>query len=240
MKNELEKQYIKSDIALSGMLIGGGIIAFGIGGLLLTGNNIVSSYMLYALSLIAYPFGASICIYNGMKLASSENKIRDIKDEYKLLKKMEEEDKPVNEKKAKIIYENITTYDEVDSKIHTDMEVTDFYQDTLYDYGAIFGFVIQYMEDTKKDILTVCKEFNLSLEDILIVYLNMAKTYYTQGDISNGDKFLNEVRRCKYRSDIVNSMMDEIQSKRKFYQYRDNSKKRVLSLDIKAKSLNLK
>lgn len=233
MNEKLERQYKITDNALSEMMIGAGVVAIGASSLLLTGKGIIDTSILEGVSFLSYVGGLFVTLDGSFKLITSEKRVKKIKEEIIL-----EKNNIDNELKKVYKDSPITYFYEKDSEfIYQQMQEEDFYDDSMYDYGSVYGFLLEYLEDTKKDILDVCHEFGLTDEGIMIVYLNMAKNYYLQGDISMGDKYLEEVLRRKDKSDEVKMIIQEIMGKRKFYQYRNNDRKRVLSLDIKPTSL---
>lgn len=233
MNKKLEKQYKITDNALLEMIIGAGLVTIGASSLLLTGKGIIDSSILNGVISISYLGGMVIVGSGTIRLIASEKRVKEIKERMAFEKDSKGSEVKKSYKKAPITY----FYEEDFDEPYIHMQVEDFYDDSMYDYGSVYGFLLEYLETTKKDILDVCREFGLSDEGIMVVYLNMAKNYYLQGDISMGDKYLNEVCQSKDKSDEVKKIIQEIMEKRKFYQYRDNAKKRTLSLDMKPTSL---
>ena len=63
--------------------------------------------------------------------------------------------------------------------------------------------------------------FNLTNEEKDMVKLIMAREYYEEGNFKDGNMYLNSVAETPGKTERVMKAMEDIRSKREFYQYRD-------------------
>ena len=68
----------------------------------------------------------------------------------------------------------------------------------------------------------------LSYEEYLRVLLIIAREYYYIGNSVQGDRLLNIVKRDKNKSRNIVKLIVEIENNKKFYQYRENDRERLV------------
>lgn len=64
------------------------------------------------------------------------------------------------------------------------------------------------------------KEYKLSINDLNIIKLSLAKEYYKRALYTNGDKYVKEVERQKDKSKEVKKFIDEVKKNKLFYKNR--------------------
>lgn len=121
------------------------------------------------------------------------------------------------------------------------MQLSDFYEIEEFNIDGInLDKIDEYLIEHKVDLTELCKLISLSREDTMLLYLEYAKRYYMQGDIVSGDRFLNEVDECNDKTDYIKYVIQELKSKRMFYQHRSNKNIKTLSLEKRFKPNSLK
>lgn len=128
-----------------------------------------------------------------------------------------------------------------DEMAYFPMEISDFYEMEEFNIDGIkLDQIDEYLLEHKLDLTELCELISLSREETMLVYLEYAKRYYMQGDMNLGDRFLNEVDECNDKTDYVKYVVEEIKSKRKFYQHRNAGNIKTLSLEKRFKINSLK
>lgn len=121
-------------------------------------------------------------------------------------------------------------------KPNFEMQEKDFNNDIENNYGITnIDKITSYVLESGLDVETACHNLNLSNEQIDIVRLIYAKTYYTQGNYEKGDQFLKVVERSNNKTKYINKLLDELRKNKKFYINRANDNKKTLSLALKPK-----
>lgn len=77
-------------------------------------------------------------------------------------------------------------------------------------------------------IKEACMSLGLSYEEYLRVLLIIAREYYYIGNSVQGDRLLNIVKRDKNKSRNIVKLIVEIENNKKFYQYRENDRERLV------------
>ena len=80
--------------------------------------------------------------------------------------------------------------------------------------------ILDKIINKKYNIEEVQKEYGLSINDLNIVKLSLAKEYYKKALYINGDKFVKEVEKQKDKSKEVKRFIDEIKKNKLFYKNR--------------------
>lgn len=87
------------------------------------------------------------------------------------------------------------------------------------------------------DIFTVglsleetCQKYKLKEEAKNYLALLMAKSYYKKGYYEQGDKFLIKVEKAKGKTQMIQTMLEEIRKNKKFYQNRTVESQKCLVL----------
>lgn len=80
--------------------------------------------------------------------------------------------------------------------------------------------ILDKIINKKYNIEEVQKEYGLSINDLNIVKLSLAKEYYKKALYTNGDKFVKEVEKQKDKSKEVKRFIDEIKKNKLFYKNR--------------------
>ena len=71
--------------------------------------------------------------------------------------------------------------------------------------------------------------FGLNNEQKDLLKLIVAREYYRDGNFKQGDMFLNNVEETKAKSNKVREVLKEVRNRKRFYQYRDEEKEKVLT-----------
>lgn len=137
------------------------------------------------------------------------------------------------------IVQSIPTRDE--ERADFSMGLSDFYEIEEFNIGRInLDQIDEYLLLHRIDLTELCRLINLSREETMLVYLEYAKRYYMQGDMTLGDRFLDEVDECNDKTDYVKYVIQELKSKRKFYKHRNDGNIKTLSLEKRFKTNSLK
>ena len=80
--------------------------------------------------------------------------------------------------------------------------------------------ILDKIINKKYNIEEVQKEYGLSINDLNIVKLSLAKEYYKKTLYTNGDKFVKEVEKQKDKSKEVKRFIEEIKKNKLFYKNR--------------------
>ncbi len=106
-----------------------------------------------------------------------------------------------------------------------------FYSKENDNYGLRnYQELISYAIRLNIDLETACEEFGLTREETDLVKLMYARDLYKNGMIKFGNVYFNNVKSLPNKSPVVVEFMQEIQRKKKFYQYRPVEKPKILGL----------
>lgn len=112
------------------------------------------------------------------------------------------------------------------------MKEADFFSDNN-NYGIeCFDEVIQDVS-MGQDVLLVCANKGLNVEQQMITLLLLARECYIFEDYRNGDLYLKQVEQMKNKSKLVCSLMNEIRRSKRFYKNRREDKSKRLTLAFK-------
>jgi len=105
-----------------------------------------------------------------------------------------------------------------------------------YDINSFYGIdnieeIIDYIS-TGSPVNSIKDKFNLTLEQVNIFKLILAREYYINGDFEYGDYYLKQVEREKDKTNAVKTFFSRLKDDKKFLMHRDltNHKKLVLKL----------
>lgn len=107
----------------------------------------------------------------------------------------------------------------------------EFYKSEAKTYGLnsiqeIIGYASRY----NIDLVSACREFGYTDEQIDLLKLVYARELYKDGLIKQGNVILNNVESSPNKTEFVNDTLDEIRKRKEFYQYRPVEKPNVLQL----------
>ena len=87
-----------------------------------------------------------------------------------------------------------------------------------------FDEVIKFITENNIDIESSGIDLNLTEEERDIVKLIYAREFYKQGDLDNGDVYLNAVVKTPNKSPLVVSLIGELQKRKRFYKNSEEKK----------------
>ena len=120
-------------------------------------------------------------------------------------------------------------------KPYTEVELEEFDKNVeLTDDATIFNKVYAYILENNVDVETASKCLNLDEYQTNIVKLMFAIEFYKQKEHAIGDMFVKSIDQ-KYKNDKVREMLNEINSRKKFYANR-NEDKMDLPITLKPKN----
>ncbi len=126
-----------------------------------------------------------------------------------------------------IIYSLKYDIPEEEMKNTTDINIEEdeFYDDINDHYGIdVYEDIVTLIDEENKSIEDACLEFNLNDEDINIMILVYVRRFYSENFYDKGDKLYKEVEKSKEKTPFINSLMNEIKTNKKLYQYRESVK----------------
>lgn len=139
-------------------------------------------------------------------------------------------------KKRKIDYSELISKLRRQKKKVVEQEDEDYKPDVNFGENE-FSDSILYVRDMDKIISMIntgvgikeaCMSLGLSYEEYLRVLLIIAREYYYIGNSVQGDRLLNIVKRDKNKSRNIVKLIVEIENNKKFYQYRENDRERLV------------
>jgi len=116
------------------------------------------------------------------------------------------------------------------------MKKSDFNTSTTNFNIENFDEINTYILNSNKDVESACQELNMTDEKITKIKLLYAIEYYTQGEFTKGDEFLNDVEKSQNKSDFIKKQLEEIRKRKKFYKNRIQEQPKKLSLILKPKN----
>ena len=103
-----------------------------------------------------------------------------------------------------------------------DMDIQEFgNEDVLDNYGITnFDEINNYILSNKTSIDIACRYFNMSEEQVSLVKLIYARDYYLQGDLKQGNLFLENVQKSKNKTLRIKSIINFLLTNRRFLKNR--------------------
>ena len=96
-----------------------------------------------------------------------------------------------------------------------------FKKDLNDNYGIdIYNDIVALIEEKDLTLSEACSMFKLNDEKINMVKLMYARNYYSKCLFDSGDKLLKEVEKSSEKTPMIKSLMREIKTNKKYYQYR--------------------
>ncbi len=113
----------------------------------------------------------------------------------------------------------------------TEVSNQTFYKSEARNYGVgSYEKVVSYAAEHNIDLEEAGDVFGLSNDEKDYVKLMMARDLYKNGMIDQGNILLNRVAETPGKSEDVNFAMNEIRSKKVFYQHREMEKPKIKAL----------
>ena len=121
-----------------------------------------------------------------------------------------------------------------DRKAYFKMNESEF-ENSTPDYYGIDNIheITDYIIETGMEVNVACKEMGLTDEQIDIVRLIYARSYYTQGNYEKGDEFMKVVERSQNKTPYVMNIFRDIQKNKKFFINRKEGEEQPIPLTIK-------
>lgn len=113
----------------------------------------------------------------------------------------------------------------------TEVSNQTFYKSEARNYGvSSYEKIVSYAAEHDIDLEKAGDVFGLSNDEKDYVKLMMARDLYKNGMIDQGNILLNRVAETPGKSEDVNFAMNEIRSKKVFYQHREIEKPKIKAL----------
>lgn len=93
--------------------------------------------------------------------------------------------------------------------------------------------ITEIVMSTGKSVESVGIDLGLSFEQINVIKLTFARSYYSQGDYQHGDLFVRSVEQTPEKSIMIMRLLNEIKLNKRFYINRQPEEAKTLSLTIK-------
>lgn len=121
-----------------------------------------------------------------------------------------------------------------DEKPYVKMSLDEF----TYDIDCYYGIqdvdkITTYILESGLDVESACIKLGMSKEEIDILRLIYARTYYTDGYFKKGDEFIKAVEKSQNKTKFVINLLNEIRSNKRFYMNRADNNTLKLSLALK-------
>lgn len=115
--------------------------------------------------------------------------------------------------------------EEIKNTANINMEEYEFYDDMNDHYGIdVYDDIVTLVGEGHMNIEDACLEFDLDDEDINIMKLIYVRNYYSERFFDKGDELYKEVERSTNKTPFIYSLMNEIKTNKKLYQYRSSVK----------------
>lgn len=124
--------------------------------------------------------------------------------------------------------------DSNDAKPKVMMSEDEFDYNDMDNYYGIEDFekINDYIINSGLGVENACLELNLTIEQIALIKIIYARMFYSQGEITKGDLFLNSVEKSKGKTKKVISLLNQIRKNKRFYQNREMNSDKKLNLSL--------
>ena len=119
-----------------------------------------------------------------------------------------------------------------DRKIRVKVKESDFDDSIIIDN---FDEINNYICESGLDVESACLNLNMSQEEINLINLIYARTFFIMGNNEKGELFLKYVERSKNKSSKVKKLLFEIRKNKKLYKNRNKDNIKQLSYTLKPK-----